>query len=203
MDDRAPSRRAEQAAATREAIIDAAQQLFARQGYSATKVDQVAEAARVAPGTVYAVVGGKAGLLRILVERWHASSAIEDGLARMTELEDPREVLELLSASAREILDQHGDVIRVLVGAAPHDATAAEALAHSVRQVRAAQRAVAVHLRDRGALAEGVDVQHAVDVLFFYFGPNAYPSLVESSGWSAQAAERWLAAQASAALLAP
>lgn len=203
MDDRAPSRRTEQAEATREAIIDAAQRLFARQGYSATKVDQVAELARVAPGTVYAVVGGKAGLLRILVDRWHGSSVIGEGLERMAGLESPHEVLELLSASWRKVLDQHGDVARLLVSAAPHDATAAEALAHSEQQVRAALTAVAVHLHDRGALAEGVDVQHAVDVLFFYFGMSAHSTLREGSGWSAEAAERWLAAQAGAALLAP
>jgi AcrR family transcriptional regulator len=46
-----PSRRDEYAAATRAAIIDAARKLFSERGYFATKVEEIAEAARVAPAT--------------------------------------------------------------------------------------------------------------------------------------------------------
>src|SRR5216683_2194712 len=49
--------------ATRQAIVGAARQLFSERGYFATKVDDVAALARVAPATVYAVSGGKQGLL--------------------------------------------------------------------------------------------------------------------------------------------
>jgi AcrR family transcriptional regulator len=52
------SRRAEYAEATRKAIADAARQLFCQRGYFATKVDDIANQARVAPATVYAVLGG-------------------------------------------------------------------------------------------------------------------------------------------------
>ena len=54
--------------ATRQAIVKAARQLFSERGYFATKVDDVAALARVAPATVYAVSGGKQGLLRTLTE---------------------------------------------------------------------------------------------------------------------------------------
>ena len=50
--------------ATRQAIVKAARQLFSERGYFATKVDDVAALARVAPATVYAVSGGKQGLVR-------------------------------------------------------------------------------------------------------------------------------------------
>ena len=53
------TRRDEYAQATRQAILDAARQLFAERGYFATKVDDIAAKARVAPATVYAVTGGK------------------------------------------------------------------------------------------------------------------------------------------------
>ena len=61
-------RRAEYAEQTRLAILDAARSLFLTQGYYATKVEQIASTARVAPATVYAVGGGKNGLLRTLIE---------------------------------------------------------------------------------------------------------------------------------------
>jgi AcrR family transcriptional regulator len=61
------TRRQDYAEATRPAIIDAARRLFAERGYFATKVDDIAAEARVAPATVYAVTGGKQNLLDILI----------------------------------------------------------------------------------------------------------------------------------------
>jgi AcrR family transcriptional regulator len=52
----APVRR-EQAARTRQRILDAAADLFAPQGYGTTSVRQIAESARVAPDTVCATFG--------------------------------------------------------------------------------------------------------------------------------------------------
>ena len=62
------SRREEYAEATRQAIVGAARRLFSERGYFATKVDDIAALARVAPATAYAVSGGKQGLLRTLTE---------------------------------------------------------------------------------------------------------------------------------------
>src|SRR3977135_1421570 len=61
-------RRREQAAATRRAILSAAQRLFERQGYAATTMAAIADDARVALKTVYVAFETKSGLLRAL---WH------------------------------------------------------------------------------------------------------------------------------------
>jgi AcrR family transcriptional regulator len=53
------TRRAEYAHATCQAILCEARRLFSERGYFATKVDEIASGARVAPATVYAVWGGK------------------------------------------------------------------------------------------------------------------------------------------------
>jgi AcrR family transcriptional regulator len=60
--------REEQARRTRLAILDAARLLFTDQGYAATTIAQIAAAARVAVDTVYASVGTKPVLVRLLVE---------------------------------------------------------------------------------------------------------------------------------------
>jgi AcrR family transcriptional regulator len=60
--------REEQARRTRLAILDAARLLFTKQGYAATTIAQIAAAARVAVDTVYASVGTKPVLMRLLVE---------------------------------------------------------------------------------------------------------------------------------------
>lgn len=59
---RAP-RRAAQAEATRQAILDAAHQLFLTDGYAATSIKSIAQAADVSDQTVYATFGDKPSLL--------------------------------------------------------------------------------------------------------------------------------------------
>ena len=59
-------RRREQAAATRRAILDAAQSLFERDGYAATTMAAIASEAGVALKTVYVAFETKSGVLRAL-----------------------------------------------------------------------------------------------------------------------------------------
>src|SRR6476661_9188902 len=60
--------RAEQAAATKRAVLSAARELFADQGYAATSVAAIAARAGVAVDTLYAAVGRKPVILRQLLE---------------------------------------------------------------------------------------------------------------------------------------
>src|SRR3990170_5355497 len=62
------SRRREQAAATRVQILQAAQELFERDGYAGTSMAAIASAAGVSLKTVYLAFETKSGLLRAL---WH------------------------------------------------------------------------------------------------------------------------------------
>src|SRR2546430_6873990 len=62
------SRRRQVAARTREAILNAALELFAGQGYTATPMTAIAEQAGVALDTVYAPAGRKPQLARLLIE---------------------------------------------------------------------------------------------------------------------------------------
>ncbi len=61
-------RRQEYAALTRAAVVDAAADLFARQGYARTSLEQVAAAARVSKGTVYGHFDGKEALFQAVME---------------------------------------------------------------------------------------------------------------------------------------
>ena len=59
-------RREEQAAATRRAILEAAERLFERDGFAATSMAAIAAEAEVATKTVYLGFETKSGLLRAL-----------------------------------------------------------------------------------------------------------------------------------------
>ncbi len=79
--------------ATRQAIVGAARRLFSERGYLATKVDDIAALARVAPATVYAVSGGKQGLLRTLTEIATTDPAVEATIGSIEKLDDPSPTL--------------------------------------------------------------------------------------------------------------
>ena len=58
----------EDAALTRETVLDAALAVFSRQGYAATTLDHIAQEAGVTRGAIYWHFGGKAELYNALVE---------------------------------------------------------------------------------------------------------------------------------------
>ena len=73
--------REESRAQTRAHLLDAAKQLFARQGFEGTSVDQIAEAAGFTRGAFYSNFEDKQALLIALIER-----CFDDDLAGITQL---------------------------------------------------------------------------------------------------------------------
>ena len=122
------TRRDEYAQATRQAILDAARKLFAERGYFATKVDDIAAKARVAPATVYAVTGGKYGLLTELIRIWTTDPIVEATTTHMLEMTDPVAIIRELAAGSRRMREQYADIMRVMLNTAPHDEAVASAL---------------------------------------------------------------------------
>src|ERR1700730_16389069 len=132
------SRREEYAEATRRAILGAARRLFSERGYFATKVDDIAALARVAPATVYAVSGGKHGLLRALTDTAITDPIIQDTIRRVEELDHPAALARLAVATGRGMHEEFGDVLQVLLSTAPHDKAASESLAAGTARYRKA-----------------------------------------------------------------
>jgi AcrR family transcriptional regulator len=67
--DKAKDRRVAQGAATREALIAAARELFGERGYAETSTDEVVARAGVTKGALYHHFSGKDALFRAVVER--------------------------------------------------------------------------------------------------------------------------------------
>jgi hypothetical protein len=55
-----------------------------------------------------------------------------------------------------------------------------------------AQVVIAQRLDELGGLKPGVSPLREADMLWFYFGPNAWYSLVGDRGWTFGQAEQWL-----------
>jgi len=195
------SRRAEYAEATRRAIIAAARELFVERGYTATKVDQVAALARVSPATVYAVAGGKQGLLHTLVDDWTQAPEVDEAYRAIEASYTADGVLDIVASTCRRMRSDWGDVMKIVLATAPLDETAAATLRTATDRYRAGTLLAARRLADLGALKPGLRVDDANDMLWFYFGYSGFFTLMEDNAWSADRAEEWLREMAAIAVL--
>jgi AcrR family transcriptional regulator len=195
-------RRKQAAAATREAILDAAGELFATQGYSRTTVAQIAEAAQVAANTVYTSVGGKPQLLGAIMDDGSGDPAAAETLAAVAQSTDPAEVIRCTASGVRRVNERHAQGIAVLLESAKVDPAAAKIYRVGLRRFRQALDRCAGRLEDLGAL-EPSEREHASDVFWYFFGFMSWQTLIGDLGWSWDEAEQWLAQQGIDALLKP
>lgn len=186
------TRRAEYAEITRQSIEAAARELFVRKGYFATKVEEIARLARVAPATVYAVGGGKHGLLRTLIESGTTAEDIPGILARIEAITEPRELIRFLVHITRDKFEQWSDLMRQVVAAAPQEQSVREILQIAYDGLRGGLSLAARRLAGMGALREGMDESRAADVLWLYLCNAAYFVRTDDLGWSLDESETWL-----------
>ncbi|MBT0773213.1 TetR/AcrR family transcriptional regulator [Kineosporia sp. J2-2] len=183
-------RRAEYAELTRQAITEAARDLFISQGYFATKVDEIARAARVAPATVYAVGGGKSGLLRALLLAGTESEDIAGILERLRTATDPAELLAYTVHVTREQFEAWSPLMRQVAAAAAQDPAVRESQDIAHRSMRAGLELTTHRLDELGAL--GVPAGRAVDLLWLHLCNAAYFIRTDDLGWTLDESEKWL-----------
>ena len=195
------SRREEYADQTRAAVIAAARQLFAENGFFQTKVEQIAKLSRVSPATVYAQCGGKQGLLRLLMDSWTQSQAVAESYQESLAAADAALIMQTLSAAYLQITKEWGDVIRVVIEVAPHDGESAEVLATAQKRHNHSLTEICRHLEHIGALRDDVDARLATQIITYYYGIDGLLRAHDVFGWSLERANQWLLAHASAAIL--
>jgi AcrR family transcriptional regulator len=195
------SRRSESARETRSAIMTAAMRLFLQHGYGVVKVSDIAEAAGVAVPTVYTSAGGKSAILRALIDEAMRDPIVDSTLLAVRESNTGDRVIEVTARGVRLDNERYHNIIEVMTTAAVADESVAATLAHSDRTYRQALGVVAQRLADLGTLAPSLRVDTATDILWFYFGRDAWRLLVAGQEWSWDEAQRWLQSQAAHALL--
>ena len=194
-------RRAEYAQLTRQAILDAARDLFVRNGYFETRVEEIAAAARVAPATVYAVGGGKHGLLRTLITDGATAADVTGIVARIAEIDDPRDLIAFIVHATRTTFEQWSGLMRQVIAAAPREPGVRESLMIAHDSMRGGFRLVADRLAALGALRERVDAGRATDLLWLHLCNAAYLIRTDDLGWSLDESEAWLIDALGAALI--
>jgi AcrR family transcriptional regulator len=200
-------RRQEQAALTRQQILEAAQGLFELQGYAATAMSAVAAEARVALKTVYLVFETKSGLLRALWDQLlgGADDAVpvvdRPWYREMMAAPDARQILELNARNSRMVKMRAAGLMRVIRDAAAADADAGELWSLIQSEFHANQATVVQALKDRHALRHGLSAERATDIVWTLNHPDVWQLLVVHCGWTPEAYQKWLAETFCAQLL--
>ena len=193
------SLREEQARRTRQAILEAARLLFSEKGFAATTIAQVAARAGVAVDTVYAAVGPKPALMRLLLET--AISGSDEAVP--AEQRDYVQQVRAAPTAEQKIRIYASAVVEVNTRMAPLDLVLREAAgqAPELARIRAeivSRRArnmllFAQDLADTGDLRPGLDVEEVADVVWSMNSAEYYSLLVRERGWSPERFARWLA----------
>jgi len=200
-------RRREQAAATRRAILEAAQKLFEQQGYAATPMAAIAAEAGVALKTVYVVFETKSGVLRAL---WHLLLRGDDVDAPVGERTwyrevldepDPTRQLQLNARNSRVVKERAGRLLGVIREAAPTEPDIEELWERIQRDFYDNQRLIVESLAAKHALRSDLDVERATDILWTLNHPDLWQLLALQRGWTPAEYERWFADTACAQLL--
>jgi len=187
------------AAETRHAILDAARSLFLARGYPATTMPAIAERAGVALDTVYAAVGGKPKLFRLLVETAISggSDAVpveeRDYVQAIRAAPNAAGKLRIYAAALRSIQPRLAPLFLVLQAAAPLDKDL-KALWQEISERRAANmQLLAQDLAATGQLRRGLTVEMAADIIWTMNAPEFYLLLAEQRAWPPDKIEHWLA----------
>jgi AcrR family transcriptional regulator len=190
--------RSEAAKTTRESIIHSARTVFLEKGYAAATMPAIARAAGTALDTVYATVGKKPALFRLLIEMAISGSdgavpAEERDYVRAIRAEpDAARKLRLYAAALGRIQPRLAPLVRVLQGAASLDSEL-EALWQTISRRRADNmRLLAKDLASTGRLQSALSESKAADIIWSMNSPEFYLLLVEQRGWSLEEYERWL-----------
>jgi AcrR family transcriptional regulator len=203
------SRRLAQARATRLRVIESAKELFIEQGYPATTLEAVADAADIPLPTLYRLFGSKRALLTAILDTAFGGDdepvAFVDRPAVQAALSEP-EPSRLLDAFARiatELLGRSAAIQLVLASAAQVDPEAAELLREIRRQRHTGQSRIITALVDRGALDRDVHPAEASDFVYLLMSPDTYMTLTTERGWTPNEYEAWLSRSLCRTLLTP
>ncbi|MGC5007260.1 helix-turn-helix domain-containing protein [Streptomyces sp. NBC_00353] len=182
----------EQAAAqTRALILQRAAELFADRGYGRVTVADIASAAGVASKTVFASVGSKGDILDRIVGQGVVASGYEQAMRQILALRTPEAVLEALARGTRAGNEGQFTVHEAIRKALPVHEHGEVLWERATAAYRDALRTAARHLHTLTP-PPSYPVEETADLLWFWFGPTGWRTLVVENGWSWDRAEDFL-----------
>jgi len=188
------------AEANRDAVLEAARQLFAAKGFEATTIDAIAEAASVSAPTVYAAFSSKSGVLKAILNKARFNAEYDAAVSAGMDETDPYKRLHHVAALVRSIYEGERREMDFLKGSGIVSPELA-AIQNEQEEHRRGRQAVNIELLSRlGVLKPGLDEASARDILWMLTSRDVFRMLTADCGWSADRYERWLAEELTASL---
>ena len=183
----------------RAAILRSARMLFLRLGYAGTTMPAIANAAGVALDTVYATVGKKPALFRLLVE---TAISGEDEVVEPEQRAYVRAIrsepdaaakLRIYATAIASIQPRLAPLFAVLQSATSLD-PGLEALWREISERRASNMHLfSEDLAKTGRTRKDLTTSGMADIIWSMNSPEFYLLLTEQRGWSAETFGQWLA----------
>ena len=180
------------AAQTRAAILDRAAELFAERGYGRVTVADIAAAAGVATKTVFASAGSKADILDRIVDKAVEESGYQQAVVHVLALSTQAAALESLAHGTRLGNEGQSTAQEAIRKALPVHENGEALWERATSAYRGALHTIAGHLHAVGPVPDGLTVEETADLLWLWFGPTGWHTLVAENGWDWDRAEATL-----------
>jgi len=192
------SRRQAQVQATRLRIIEAAKVLFIANGYPATTLEAVAEAADTSLPTLYRLFSSKRALLKAVLDVSFGGDDQPVAFADRPEVQaaraepDPQALIRAFARIGRDFMERSSAILRVLATAAQVDPDTAQLLEEISWQRHTGQSRIVAALSARHALDPDLQSSEAADIAYAVLSYEVHRILTVERGWTAEQYEQWL-----------
>src|SRR6516164_6374666 len=193
------SGRREQARARRLAVVEAAGELFERDGFRPTTIAAIAGHAGVSAESIYKGFGTKAALAKAVFDLVIAGDdepvpvAERPAMQAMREEPDVRRKIAMYAEGLAHRQARSARV-QILIRDGRHvDDSLAPIWAKLTDEGLAGMTMLGRHLLQTGQLREGIDLEEVRDTLWNYLAIDHYERLVLAQGWPLQRYTQWLA----------
>jgi AcrR family transcriptional regulator len=172
--------------------------LFFERGYSGTTIDAIAQAAGVAPETVYSIFGSKRKVLSHLMD---ISIGGDDQPIRLLDRPEPQAVLHdtdqryqvmMFSRGITEILARAAQLFEVVRSAAMTEKEIADLMQNLLKERLENMTIFVKHLASNGGLHEGMDIPLAAEMVWTITSPEVFLLLTRDRNYSKGRYSTWL-----------
>jgi AcrR family transcriptional regulator len=192
------SRRQAQSRATSLRIVQTAKALFIEQGYPATTLEAIADAADTSLPTLYRLFSSKRALLKAVLDHSFGGDDQPVAFGDRPEVKaarsqpDPVSLMRAFARIGRDFMERSSAIMHVLATAAPVDPEVAELLTEIRRQRHEGQSRIVAALSDLDALDPQLEFPQAVDITYVALSPDVHRILTAERGWTADQYEQWI-----------
>ena len=195
----AGQRREARARDTRRRIVEAGLRLFLESGYVDTTVQAIAQAAQVAPATIYQAFGTKHAVLAAALDLAVAGDDTPVAVLDQDWVNDARREqnrdrqLRLIIEGASKIAARTAPFKEILRDAAATETGARDLIREDHQRRHRTQTALVDLLIENRPLRPGIDRHRAADTFYALVNSATYDLLVTQRGWTLARWQTWLA----------